>query len=54
MRRLEARAQNLETALRAAQEESKLVREAALTLAGVGQRMETAVEKAMGGKEGPS
>lgn len=54
MKRLEARVQRLETALHAAQEESKLVREAALTLAGVGQRMETAVEKAIGGKEGSS
>lgn len=54
LRKLEARVQSLEVALQAAQEESKLVREAALTLAGVGQRMETAVEKAMVGKDGSS
>ena len=45
--RLEARVQNLETALKAAEDESKIIREAALTLAGVGQRMESTVEKAM-------
>jgi len=49
--RLEARVQNLETALKAAEDESKIIREAALTLAGVGQRMESAVEKAMTAKE---
>jgi hypothetical protein len=37
--------------LRAAEDESKIVREAALALAGVGQRMESTVEKAMRAKE---
>jgi chromosome segregation ATPase len=47
IKRLEARVKNLETALRAAEDESKIVREAALSLTGVGQRMESMVEKAM-------
>jgi hypothetical protein len=51
IKRLEARVQNLETALRAAEDESKIVREAALALAGAGQRMESTVEKAMTAKE---
>ena len=49
--RLEARVQNLEIALRAAEDESKIVREAALTLTGVGQRMESTFEKALTANE---
>lgn len=49
MKKLEVRVQNLENALHAAQEESKIVREAAVTLASVGQRMEIAAEKVRGG-----
>jgi len=51
IKRLEARVQNLETALRAAEDESKIVRQAALALAGAGQRMESTVEKAMTAEE---
>lgn len=47
IKRLETRVQKLEAALRAAENESKIVREAALTLTGVGQRMESMVENAM-------
>lgn len=42
--RLEARVESLQIALRVAQEESKVVREAALVLAGAGQRLDDAIK----------
>jgi len=41
----------LESALRTAQDESRAVREAALILAGSGQRIDTAISTALGNKE---
>ncbi|KAF2435418.1 hypothetical protein EJ08DRAFT_337193 [Tothia fuscella] len=48
LRALLIRNEALEGALKAAKEESKSMREAALVLAGAGQRIETALDKALG------
>jgi len=49
--RLEARVESLQIALRVAQEESKVVREAALALAGAGQRLDEAIKNAKPGAQ---
>jgi hypothetical protein len=52
LRTLMERNAALEVALKAAKEESKSVREAALALAGAGQRMESSLDKALSDAEG--